>query len=226
MTVQLPSPASPARPRSAPRPGRRALVLLLAAALVAGGVVLTARLVAAWWRPAAPAGEADPSPVASDPLAALLGGEPGAADGVLPEGAGVWDTELPGVSGLDPALLAALQTAAGDAAGDGVEFTVNSGWRSAAYQDRMLREAVSEYGSAEEAARWVASAETSEHVAGRAVDLGGVDATLWLEQYGAAYGLCRSYDNEPWHFELQPDAPSVGCAPSYPDPSFDPRLAG
>ena len=66
-------------------------------------------------------------------------------------------TTIPGVANLDPALLGALRRAATDAAGDGVEFVVDSGWRSPEYQEQLLREAVSKYGSEEEAARWVAT---------------------------------------------------------------------
>src|ERR687891_592015 len=96
----------------------------------------------------------------------------GEADGAVPEGTTVFDDDLPAVANLDPAFLGALRQAATDAAGDGVEFFVNSGWRSPEYQERLLQEAVSEYGSEEEAARWVATAETSAHVSGDAVDIG------------------------------------------------------
>ena len=56
-----------------------------------------------------------------------------------------------------PDLLRALREAATDAADDGIELYVNSGWRSPDYQSQLLHEAVSEYGSKEEAARWVAT---------------------------------------------------------------------
>jgi zinc D-Ala-D-Ala carboxypeptidase len=114
--------------------------------------------------------------------------------------------------------------AATDAAGDGVEFFVDSGCRSREYQNQLLREAVSEYASQEEAARWVATAETSAHVSGDAVDIGPVDATAWLSAHGAQYGLCRIYSNEPWHYELRPDAIDHGCPPTYADPTHDPRM--
>jgi D-alanyl-D-alanine carboxypeptidase len=54
----------------------------------------------------------------------------GEADGVVPDGATVFDDEIPGVANLDPDLLGALRQAATDAADDGVEFFVDSGWRS------------------------------------------------------------------------------------------------
>ncbi|MBF6181252.1 M15 family metallopeptidase [Nocardia otitidiscaviarum] len=150
-------------------------------------------------------------------------GESTEADGGLPRDATVFDDRYPGVANLAPDLLRALRQAAADAAADGVTFTVNSGWRSPDHQDRLLREAVVKYGSRQAAARWVASAETSAHVSGDAVDL-APDAAKWLAVHGAAYGLCQIYANEPWHFELRPEAIHGGCVPMYPDPAHDPRM--
>jgi D-alanyl-D-alanine carboxypeptidase len=148
----------------------------------------------------------------------------GEAGGAVPDGTTVFDDEVPGVAKLDPGLLGALRRAATDAADDGVEFVVDSGWRSPAYQEQLLREAVSKYGSEEEAARWVATATTSAHVSGRAVDIGPSDAAAWLSGHGAAYGLCQIYGNEPWHYELRPGAINHGCPRMYADPSHDPRM--
>jgi zinc D-Ala-D-Ala carboxypeptidase len=148
----------------------------------------------------------------------------GEADGAVPDGTTVVDDEIPGVANLDPDLLRALRLAATDAADDGVEFYVDSGWRSPEYQNQLLREAVSEYGSEEAAARWVATAETSAHVSGDAVDIGDSDATAWLSEHGAEYGLCQIYSNEPWHYELRPEAVDHGCPPMYADPTHDPRM--
>src|SRR5688500_13062238 len=148
----------------------------------------------------------------------------GEADGAVLDGATVFDDEIPGVANLDPDLLGPLRQAATDAADDGVEFFVESGWRSPEYQNQLLREAVSEYGSEEEAARWVATAETSAHVSGDAVDIGPVAATAWLSKHGARYGLCQIYRNEPWHYELRLEATSRGCPRMYADPTHDPRM--
>jgi zinc D-Ala-D-Ala carboxypeptidase len=145
-------------------------------------------------------------------------------DGVVPDGVTVFDGEFPAVANLDPDLRSAFRRAATAAAGDGVEFVVTSGWRSPAYQGQLLREAVSEYGSEEEAARWVATAETSLHVSGDAVDVGPSDATAWLSEHGAGYGLCQVYGNEPWHYELHPEAADHGCPVPYADPTHDPRM--
>jgi hypothetical protein len=143
-------------------------------------------------------------------------GRLGRADGALPDDASVYDDTLPGVAKLDPALLGALRAAAGQ----GVGLVVQSGWRSAAYQAQLLREAIQKYGSEEEAARWVATPERSAHVAGDAVDIGPPEAAAWLADHGAAFGLCRIYANEPWHFELRPG----GCPALYADASQDPRM--
>jgi hypothetical protein len=182
--------------------------------------------------------------VALAAIAAVLGSEPpdsapspargprlghhrgalGEADGAVPDGTTVFDDEVPGVARLDPGLLGALRRAATGAAGDGVGFLVDSGWRSAEYQEHLLHEAVSKYGSDEEAARWVATPETSLHVSGDAIDIGPAGAAAWLAEHGAAYGLCRVYGNEPWHFELRPDAADRGCPSVYADPTQDPRM--
>lgn len=146
------------------------------------------------------------------------------ADGHVSEAVTVFDDDVPAVANLDSDLVAALRRAATDAADDGVTFYVNSGWRSRDYQERLLREAISEYGSQEEAARWVATPDTSPHVSGDAVDIVHADATGWLSRHGAAYGLCQIYDNEPWHYELRPDAVDRGCPARYADAAHDPRM--
>ncbi|MDR7254793.1 D-alanyl-D-alanine dipeptidase [Nocardioides sp. BE266] len=145
------------------------------------------------------------------------------ADGDLPAGATVYD-DHPGIARLDPRLLEELRAATADAAAEGVGIVVNSGWRSQAYQQRLFDEAVAEHGSESAAAEWVARPGTSVHEAGAAVDVGPLDATLWLADHGADYGLCRVYDNEPWHFELVADAVDDGCPATYADPADDPRL--
>ncbi|MFE2990218.1 D-alanyl-D-alanine carboxypeptidase family protein [Streptomyces sp. NPDC059262] len=121
----------------------------------------------------------------------------GKAGGLVPDGVAVSDDAIPDVANLDPDLLKTLRQAATDAADDGVEFYVNSGWRSPNHQNQLLREAVSKYGSEVEAARWAATAATSPHVSGDAVDIGHSDATTWLSDHGAEYGLCQIYNNEP-----------------------------
>ncbi|MGW0908789.1 M15 family metallopeptidase [Streptomyces sp. NPDC002853] len=171
--------------------------------------------------------EPSSSSAAASPLSSLGGDREdalGEDDGVVPDGVTVFDDATPAVARLDPELLKNLRQAAADAADDGVKIYVNSGWRSADYQNQLLREAVAEYGSQDEAARWVATAATSPHVSGDAADLGHSDATQWLAERGAEYGLCQIYENEPWHYELRPEAVDQGCPRTYADPTKDPRM--
>lgn len=147
----------------------------------------------------------------------------GLAGGELPSGTDASD-DLPGVVGLEPRLLDALRRATAAAAADGVVLEVNSGWRSAALQEQLLREAAVRYGSREEAARWVATPATSAHVRGEAVDVGPWDATAWLSEHGADLGLCQVYANESWHYELRPGAVDAGCPPMWADPTEDPGM--
>jgi len=168
----------------------------------------------------AAAPRADAAPADAPPV-----DNPGSAgaDGEVPDGTTVFD-DVPAVARLDADLLDAVRRAATDAADEGVTFYVNSGWRSRAYQDQLLRDAVAQYGSASEAARWVATADTSPHVQGHAIDVGRWAATSWLSEHGAGYGLCQIYGNEPWHYELRPEAVVGGCPAMYADPTHDPRM--
>lgn len=165
-------------------------------------------------------------PVASptDPPRSEGGVALGEADGAVPDGTTVFDDQVRGVANLDPALLGALRSAATDATSRGVTFFVNSGWRSRKYQEQLFREAVLKYGSEKEAARWVATSNTSAHLSGVAVDIGHSDATAWLSTHGAEYGLCQIYRNESWHYELRPKAVDHGCPSMYADPTQDPRM--
>ena len=190
-------------------------------------LVVTAAIVVSLVGPSA----SSPAPPFSRVLLDGHGGAPAEADGavteadgVLPDRVTVFEERYAGVANLDPDLLRALREAATDAADDGIEFYVNSGWRSTEYQNQLLLEAVSEYGSEEEASRWVATADTSPHVSGDAVDIGRADATAWLSAHGAEYGLCQIYGNEPWHYELRPQAIDQGCPRRYADPTHDQRM--
>ena len=146
------------------------------------------------------------------------------AAGAVRRGLRIFDEESAAVTKLDPDLRRALRQAARGAAKYGVQIVVNSGWRSPEYQKRLFRQAVSKYGSEEKAARWVATADTSSHVSGHAVDIGPSRAMAWLSKHGAEYRLCQIYRNEPWHYELRPEAIDDGCPPMYADPGHDPRM--
>jgi D-alanyl-D-alanine carboxypeptidase len=190
---------------------------------VAGLLVVVAAIAGALGRQLPASSSSTPS----SPIHVLPSGHRGAlgeADGAVPDGTTVFDDEIPGVARLDADLLGALRRAATDAADDGVELRVDSAWRSPEYQQRLLDEAISKYGSEEEATRWVATPNTSAHVAGDAVDIGPSGAAAWLSEHGAEYGLCQTYSNEPWHYELRPEAGDHGCPPVYADPTYDPRM--
>ena len=209
---------------SAPRfLGRRLAAAGIAIGLVAAGVIVTQQALEA-----ASANTPTSTATSGDPGHAPAGTTlaPSEADGVIRDDArpSVFDDHLPAVSKLDPALLEALRRAATDAAVDGVEFEVNGGWRSTALQEKLLADAVSDYGSIEEASRWVAPPTASAHVSGQAVDLGPLTALDWLMQNGAQYGLCQIYANESWHYELRPEAIDDGCPEMYSDASVDPRM--
>jgi zinc D-Ala-D-Ala carboxypeptidase len=202
--------SAPARPTAPSALTQTAAGLVVVAAAIVGTLVHQSASAAA--------------PSSIEVLGGDRGGTTAEAEGALPEGVTVFDDEYPGVANLDRDLLRSLRRAATDAAHAGVRFYVNSGWRSPAYQNRLLREAVSKYGSKEAAARWVATADTSPHVSGDAVDIGSSDATAWLSEHGVGYGLCQIYRNEPWHYELRREAVKHGCPGMYADPAHDPRM--
>lgn len=127
-------------------------------------------------------------------------------------------TPSPTPTALDPDLAQRFADAQAAAAAEGVTLTLTSGWRSADEQQRLVDEAVATYGSVEEAHRWVLPPEKSSHVAGLAIDVGPMDGALWLGEHAAEFGLCRTYDNEWWHFEPMP-ADGV-CPATYPDSSW------
>ena len=224
--------------RRAPRTTRRVPRILVAGLVVVIAAIAaslsyqslassssTAALPSDVLRPASPSRNSSRPPISPSPTPSRSEhrGALGEADGAVPDGTTVFDDEVRGVANLDPALLGALRRAATDAADDGVEFVVDSGWRSPEYEEQLRRQAVSKYGSEEEAARWVATPDTSAHVSGDAVDIGS-DAAAWLSAHGAEYGLCQIYSNEPWHYELRPEAIGHGCPPMYADPTHDPRM--
>ncbi|MFJ4165539.1 M15 family metallopeptidase [Microbacterium sp. NPDC089698] len=221
--VPAPGPQH-AKPRRRPRLFRIAVTLTVLATLGAGtaAAVITAAVAS---RPDYP------GPVAAaggdGSASARGGGMPTVEDGFLADGASVpLSDPVPAVTQLDPALRDALGQALAAAEEDGLELRVASGWRSKAYQAWLLRDAVRTYGSEAEAARWVGTPETSLHVKGQAVDIGPYDAADWLNRHGAQFGLCRTYDNEAWHFELSPSAIDQGCPPMFRDPTEDPRMKG
>jgi D-alanyl-D-alanine carboxypeptidase len=157
-----------------------------------------------------------PAPVAADPR---TDGALTLEDGWVPDGESLSPfADVPAIANLEATLRTAVQDAARDAAADGVEFHVSSGWRSAAYQQALFDAAVTERGSEEAARKLVLPPDRSAHVTGRAVDVGPTDAMSWLSQHGSDYGLCQTYANEMWHVELAVDRGGQ-CPPPVTDAS-------
>lgn len=187
------------RPAQQLRTRRRAIGAL--AALVAVGLVGTCAALLAHTDRAAP------EVLASGPDGAALAG-PGAA----------MASPSPEATGLDPELQRRFDDAARAAAKAGVALTITSGWRSAAEQQDLVDEDLATYGSAAEAHRWVLPPDKSAHVQGLAIDVGPASGAAWLGEHGAQFGLCRTYANEPWHFEPVID-PGGTCPEPAPDAS-------
>ena len=124
------------------------------------------------------------------------------ADG---QSATLHDEHLPAIANLDPRLLTAMRDASAAAAADGLTLDVMSGWRSREYQQWLLEDAIESYGSEKIARQFVATPERSQHVTGKAIDVGPLDAQFWLIEHGAQWGLCQIYANERWHFEIATD---------------------
>ncbi|HZX02221.1 M15 family metallopeptidase [Kribbella sp.] len=119
------------------------------------------------------------------------------------------------IDALSPKLEARLKKAFAAAKAAGVPIRINSGKRSAAKQQRLLNEAIEKYGSYQAATRWVLPPKYSAHVLGKAVDIAPAAAMTWLDKNGWRYGICRRYDNEPWHFEAT-TTPGTKCPPREP----------
>ncbi|MFF0265127.1 M15 family metallopeptidase [Kribbella sp. NPDC004536] len=139
-------------------------------------------------------------------------GPPNAEDGVLPDHTSAFDTDLPGIAKLDPALRKAVQEAETAMQADGIRMQVTTGWRSRKYQEELLQKAIVKYGSRKKALEYVADPSKSHHITGHAVDIGPTAADDWLQRKGNRYGLCRTYTNEIWHFELA-TTPGGTCPP-------------
>ena len=191
---------------------RRSRVTLLIVPLLLGGLAACADNPRGTALDRAQNGFAGPSTVVTTDDGVL-----DAADGFVPDGVTLSPSDdVPAITHLDPDLRAAVQEAVRAAAEDGVELRISSGWRSAEYQQALLDAAVVEHGSLERAREYVLTPEESEHVTGDAVDVGPTDAMYWMQQHGADHGLCQTYGNEIWHYELATE-PGTDCPPPLTD---------
>ncbi|MFC6012133.1 M15 family metallopeptidase [Nocardia lasii] len=124
-----------------------------------------------------------------------------------------------GTEGLDPALALAYTLAEQQAHAEGVPLSITSGHRTYEQQQWLWQDGLATHGTPEEARRWVLPPEESTHVSGHAIDVGPQFAAQWLETNGNRWGLCRTFDNEWWHFELA-TAPGAACPPRVADASM------
>jgi LAS superfamily LD-carboxypeptidase LdcB len=116
--------------------------------------------------------------------------------------------------GTQLAFLAA-QKAAQQA---GVTFELNSGYRSADYQQRIFDCWVKQLGSPQAARQYALPPSESAHVQGYAMDIAPPSAAAWLESTKGQFGLCRRYQDETWHFEYQLRYKTQGCPALLPHP--------
>ena len=122
---------------------------------------------------------------------------------------------------INPLVLARFLSAQAAAKELGIELSIDSGYRSPEKQNYLYQRAIKTYKSAEEAMKWVLPSDLSRHPWGLALDVNlnhDKSGATWLEANGAAFGLCRVYVNEWWHFEPLV-APGGICPPLLPDAS-------
>lgn len=124
----------------------------------------------------------------------------------------------PGTAGLTPELGIAYTLAKSSARNAGVNLYINSGKRSRQEQNALWRDGIATYGSPGAARRWVLPPSESTHVTGEAIDVGPRAGAIWLQSNGIRWGLCRTFDNEWWHFELVA-VPGTQCPRRLPDAS-------
>ncbi|WP_194916040.1 D-alanyl-D-alanine carboxypeptidase family protein [Catenulispora rubra] len=121
-------------------------------------------------------------------------------------------------SGMTHGTQQAFLTAQKAAQATGVSFVLNSGYRSAAYQQRVFDCWVKQLGSPQAARQYALPPSESAHVQGYAMDIAPPSGAAWLESTAGKYGLCRRYQDETWHFEYQSRYKTQGCPALLPHP--------
>ena len=122
---------------------------------------------------------------------------------------------------IHPQLLARFLSAQAAAKEEGVDMSIDSGFRTVDTQNYLYQRAIKEHNTPEEAIKWVLPGDLSRHPWGLALDVNlnhDKSGASWLEANGATFGLCRVYENEWWHFEPL-IAPGGICPPLLPDAS-------
>jgi len=121
-------------------------------------------------------------------------------------------------SGMSKGTQRAFLAAQAAAKTENLPFVLNSGYRSAAYQERIFECWVKELGSTQAARKYALPPNESAHVMGYAMDIAPPSAAAWLESTKGQFGLCRRYADETWHFEYQLSYKTKGCPALLPHP--------
>ena len=118
-------------------------------------------------------------------------------------------------------VKAAFSRMAEAAKQDSIDLIVDSGYRSASFQERIIRQRLEDGQNMQEVLTMVAPPGYSEHETGRAVDLVPSEALfasskiyLWLTENASRFGFRESYPEstadsiswEPWHWYYGPAA--------------------
>lgn len=115
-----------------------------------------------------------------------------------------------GIAGLNPLFQKNLGSMVKDAQGlfGPNAITINSAFRSVDRQSELWQAALTKYGSADAARKWVAPPGSSQHNFGGAADLGYASPQVmqWAQANAGNYGLNYRLPNENWHIELDKSA--------------------
>lgn len=122
---------------------------------------------------------------------------------------------------VDPQAQETFVRMAEAAKGEGIGLIVDSGYRSAAYQGKIISRRLHVGETFERITRFVAPPGYSRHETGRAIDMVPSDAGFahtdtyrWLKENAGRFNFVETYPRdttglipwEPWHWEYQPAA--------------------
>lgn len=119
-------------------------------------------------------------------------------------------------TGLRSDVIRAWRNVEKYANADGIIVCLNDGKRSRAQQQAQYDQYLKQYGK-QAADQLVLTPDKSSHVTGIAIDVQPAAAFRWLQATKGALGLCRTFDNEGWHFEYDVSY-FKGCPPRKPRP--------
>ncbi|WP_143231192.1 D-alanyl-D-alanine carboxypeptidase family protein [Actinosynnema sp. ALI-1.44] len=108
-------------------------------------------------------------------------------------------------TGLRDDVLAAFQQLKTEAKKQNITMCLQDGKRSSRQQQAQFDDYVKRFGTRELARKYALPPDESMHVKGIAVDIQPLAAAGWVERSAGKHGWCRRYENEPWHFEYNPD---------------------